>query len=226
MATAAYYFLISHIIAGLVALISGAVAIFSAKGKFTHRKSGRIYFWSMTFVFITALILTGFQFNRFLFMIGFLSYYTVYAGVRVLQLKRLHKNQDPKWFDWLAGLINAGMNIVFIGLGMQILLEHPDQVSESLMFIGFGVLGCSISYANLKPFLVKPQKGYHWYLTHTGNMAGGYIATFTAFLSTIVSRFNIPYPFFVFILPALIGIPLLLWWQYQKERSFQKNKPT
>ena len=223
METTASYFLSLHIIAGFVALVSGSGAILSAKGKTIHRKSGRVYFWAMTFVFITALILAGFQFNRFLFMIGFLSYYSVFAGVRSLKLKKLHKDQQPKWYDWLAGLINAGMNVIFIGIGVQIILEYPDQISESLMFIGFGIGGWTISYANLKPFLVRPEKAYHWYLTHTGNMMGGYIATFTAFLSTMVSRFEFPYPLFLFILPSLVGIPLLLWWQFQKEQSF--NKP-
>lgn len=224
METTFTYLLMMHILAGFLALITGAAAIFSAKGKVIHRKSGRVYFWAMTFVFITALIIAGFQFNRFLFMIGFLSYYTVFAGVRSLKLKKLHKDQEPEWYDWLAGLINAGMNVVFICSGIKILLEYPNHISEALMFIGFGIGGWSISYANLKPFLVRPEKAYHWYLTHTGNMLGGYIATFTAFLSTMVSRFELPYPLFAFILPSLIGIPLLLWWQYQQEQSFTKTK--
>lgn len=218
------YFLLVHIVAGFVALITGAVAIYSAKGKPVHRTSGRFYFWAMTVVFITALIIAGYQFNHFLFMIGFLSYYSVFAGVRALKLKRLHKDQDPAWFDWFAGLVNAIVNVVFIGSGVGIMLENPDHFYESLMFIGFGVAGCSISYVNVKPFLVRPEKAYHWYMTHTGNMMGGYIATLTAFLSTMVSRFEFPYPLLAFVIPSLIGIPILLWWQYQKEKSFSKTK--
>jgi len=224
MENTATCFLILHIIAGFIALVSGAAAILSAKGKIFHRKAGRLYFWAMTIVFVTALIIAGFQFNRFLFMIGFLSYYAVFAGVRSIKLKKLHEDQDPVWYDWLAGIINAGMNLVFIGSGITILIEYPGQFAESLMFIGFGIGGWSISYANLKPFLVRPKKVYHWYLTHTGNMMGGYIATFTAFISTIVNRFEIPNPFFLFIIPSLIGIPVLLWWIYQKEQCFTKTK--
>ena len=218
------YLLILHILAGFLALLAGAVALISTKGKFTHRKAGRVYFFAMTLVFVTALAIAGFRFNRFLFMIAFLSYYAVFAGIRVLKLKRLHKDQKPAWYDWLAGLINAGMNVIFIGFGIKILLEHPDHVAEALMFLGFGLGGWSISYANLKPFLIRPEKSYHWYLTHIGNMTGGYIATFTAFLSTMVSRFELPYPLFIFILPSLIGVPVLLWWLYQQEQTF--NKPS
>lgn len=218
------YFLILHVVSGCLALISGAFAIFSAKGQPLHRKAGRVYFWAMTTVFVTALIVAGFRFNRFLFMIAFLSYYSVFAGVRALKLKKLHKNQSPAWFDWFAGLLNAGMNVLFLGFGMHILLNQPTQLGPALMYIGFGIGGWSISYANLKLFLVRPKKAYHWYLAHTGNMMGGYIATSTAFLATMVSRYNFPYPLLSFVLPSLIGIPLLLLWQHQKEQSFNKPK--
>lgn len=215
--------LVIHIVSGLLALLTGAVAIFSTKGKGLHLKAGRFYFWAMTAVFITALIIAGFRYNRFLFMIAFLSYYSVFAGVRALKLKKLHKSQQPSWFDWLAGLINAGMNVLFLGFGIHILLNQPTHIDAAMMYIGFGLAGWSISYANLKLFLVRPEKAYHWYLTHTGNMMGGYIATLTAFLATMVSRFNFSYPLLSFVLPSLIGIPLLLWWQRKKEQSFKKT---
>lgn len=214
--------LILHVVSGFIALTTGATALLAAKGRPVHRKAGRIYFWAMALVFATALALAGFRFNRFLFMITFLSYYSVFAGVRALRLKTLHNGQNPAWFDWAAGLVNAGMNVLFVGFGIQILLEHPPRMASALMYIGFGVGGWSISYANLKPFVIRPEKAYHWHLTHTGNMMGGYIATCTAFWATLVSRFQVPYPLLAFVLPSLIGIPVLLWWQHQKEQAFKK----
>src|SRR6056297_309492 len=106
-----------HIIVGAISLITGLVAIISAKEKKTHRQAGKIYFYAMTGVFITGLIVAGFRFNRFLFLIAFLSYYSVFSGVRILKLKQLHKQQQPKWYDWFAGILNALANILFIGLG-------------------------------------------------------------------------------------------------------------
>jgi uncharacterized membrane protein len=215
------YVLILHVVSGLIALATGATALVAAKGRPVHRKAGRAYVWAMTLVFVTALALAGFRFNRFLFMIAFLSYYSVFAGVRALALKTLHGNQDPAWFDWAAGLVNAGMNVVFVGFGVQILVDDPQRIPAALMYLGFGMGGWIISYVNLKPFVARPKAAYHWYLTHTGNMMGGYIATCTAFLATLVSRFQIPYPLLAFVLPSLIGIPVLLWWQHRKEQTFK-----
>jgi len=215
------YVLYVHILVGSIALLTGAVAIFSKKGMHLHRTSGKLYFWAMTLVFVSGIIVAGYRFNRFLFLIAFLSYYSVFAGVRFLKLKKLHKNQNPKWYDWAAGIINGVVNIIFIALGLYYLLKanHPGG---ALLSIGFGIGGLFISYANLKPFVVRPQKAHFWYTGHIGNMMGGYIATLTAFLSTMVSRFDLMNPFLAFALPSLIGIPLLLFWTQKIENSFTK----
>lgn len=213
------YILYLHIIVGAISLVSGGIAITSEKGKYIHLKSGRIYFIAMTLVFITGIAVASYKFNRFLFLIAFLSYYSVFCGVRILQLKKLHKNQKPKWYDWFAGCINTLANIIFIGLGIYYGLKNGFFSGGALLSIGFGIGGLLISYTNLNPFIKKPKKPYHWYLSHIGNMMGGYIATFTAFLSTVVTRYDIMNPYLAFALPSLIGIPLLIYWQKQIEKK-------
>lgn len=223
METGIQYTLYTHIIVGAMSLISGAIAIFSTKGKKWHRQSGKIYFYAMTAVFITGIVIASYKMNRFLFFIAFLSYYSVFCGVRCLKLKKLHKTQSPKWYDWFAGILNTVANLAFLGLGIYYLFSDSVNIGGVLLTIGFGVGGLAISYANLKPFIIRPKESYHWYLAHIGNMMGGYIATFTAFLSTMVTRFELMNPFVAFALPSLIGIPLLLFWQKKVEKSFTKQ---
>jgi uncharacterized membrane protein HdeD (DUF308 family) len=217
------YVLYLHIVVGSFSLVSGGIAIASKKGKPTHIKAGKIYFLTMTLVFITGVIVAGYKFNRFLFLIAFLSYYSVFCGVRILKLKRLHKGQKPKWYDWAAGIINTIANLAFVALGLYYAINKEFFSGGALLSIGFGIGGLLISYVNLHPFIVKPTKKHHWYLSHIGNMMGGYIATFTAFLSTVVTRHDIMNPFIAFVLPSLIGIPLLLYWQKKIDRKFIKG---
>lgn len=209
-----------HILVGTISLITGFIAITSAKGKTWHRQSGKIYFYAMTGVFITGIIVAGFRRNTFLFLIAFLSYYSVFSGVRSLKLKRIHKGQRPKWFDWFAGILNGVVNLVFIAYGTYLGLSRGFTSGGALLSIGFGLGGLLISYTNLSPFLKRPDKPYHWYQSHIGNMMGGYIATLTAFLSTIVTRFDLMNSYLAFALPSLIGIPVLLYWQKRTEKKF------
>lgn len=218
------YILYLHILVGGISIVSGGISIASKKGKTLHKKSGKIYFWAMTFVFITGIIVAGYRFNRFLFLIAFLSYYSIFAGVRILKLKRLHKNQSPKWYDWIAGIINGLANLVFIGLGVYYFLRGNTNVAGATLSIAFGVGGFLISYTNLKPFIIRPDKAYHWYLAHIGNMMGGYIATLTAFLSTMVTRFELMNPFLAFALPSLFGVPFIIYWLNQTEKKFNLKK--
>jgi len=218
-----FYLLIIHAIAGGIALLSGAISIGSQKGKMWHKKAGRVYFVAMTFVFISGIIIAGDRSNRFLFLIAFLSYYSVFSGVRSLKLKRLHVGQLPEWYDWAAGIINALANLIFIGLGVYYWFENRN-LPGALLSSGFGIMGLLISYANLKPFVIRPDKPIHWYTAHIGNMMGGYIATLTAFLSTMVTRFYFMNPFIAFALPSLIGVPLLIYWINKTERQFNSLK--
>jgi len=208
-----------HIIVGAIALVTGGVSIASEKGKSVHLKSGRIYVLAMTMVFVTGIAVASYKFNRFLFLIAFLSYYSVFCGVRILRLKKLHKGQRPKWFDWFAGIVNTIANLVFVGLGIYYLSKNGPFSGGALLSLGFGIGGLLISYVNLHPFIIKPKKADHWYLSHIGNMMGGYIATLTAFLSTVVTRYDVMYPFLAFALPSLIGVPILIFWQRKIERK-------
>lgn len=219
------YLLIAHATTGGIALITGMISIVAKKGNTLHKKAGKVYFWSMTGVFITGVVIAGYQYNRFLFLIAFLSYYSVFAGVRSLKLKQLHKGQPPQWYDWTAGVINAIANLFFIGLGVYYVIAKGFTSGGALLSIGFGLGGLAISYNNLMPFVKAPKKAYHWYVAHIGNMMGGYIATLTAFFSVMISRYEFMNPFLGFALPSLIGVPLLIYWTKKIEKQFQKPSP-
>ena len=210
-----------HICAGVIALLSGAVAISTTKGKGTHQKAGKIYAFAMLVVFVTGIGVASYQFNRFLFLIAFLSYYSVFAGVRILKLKKLHKGQKAEWYDWLAGVINFIANFSFVVMAVYYALKPDPNVGGVLLSAGFGLGGMYLSYVNLKPFFHKPKNASHWYTYHLGNMMGGYIATFTAFLSTMVTRFELMNSYLAFALPSLIGIPLIIYWTNKAELKFR-----
>jgi len=202
--------LIIHIFFGTAALLSGPVAIFTKKANRWHRGAGKIFALSMTFVFVTAVVLAAMHNIPFLFMISFLSYYSVFAGVRIIFLKQLHKGQRPRWYDWLAGVITILAGMLFVAYGSFVWIQHGFQalVVLSLIFGGFTAL---LGYNNLRPFWKRPEHPLHWWFYHMGNMLGGYAAALTAFLVTMAGRMEIHSPV-VWLAPLvllLIASPFL-----------------
>src|SRR6478672_11684295 len=118
MTTALKIALIIHIISGSIALITGFISMLTTKGGKRHRLSGKIFFFAMTGVFITATFISIGKQLAFLFMVGFFSYYLACAGYRRTRLKKLHLKQKPLIIDWAVSLIGiiAGLALVIFSI--------------------------------------------------------------------------------------------------------------
>ena len=75
--------LVTHILAGGIAVLGAALAIFSDKGKRLHVLSGRTFFWGMAIIFLTAIPMSIINSNVFLFLVAIFSFYLAYAGMRL-----------------------------------------------------------------------------------------------------------------------------------------------
>ena len=73
-----------HILAGIIALTTAALAVSSKKGKRLHVLSGRIYFWGIATIFLTAIPMSIISSNIFLFLIAIFSFYLAFAGMILL----------------------------------------------------------------------------------------------------------------------------------------------
>ena len=76
-----------HISAGAIAFICAPVALATVKGGRTHRLWGKIYFWAMATVAVTALTLSLALPIFFLAMVAVFSFYSAFAAYRILYLK-------------------------------------------------------------------------------------------------------------------------------------------
>jgi hypothetical protein len=90
------------------------------------------------------------------------------------------------------------------------------------VFFGFLGMAALYSFARkiLSPCKLKDRK--HWLYTHIGNMGGGYISTWTAFL--VVNIDFLP-NIVVWLLPTVIGIPLIAYAiRKQKLKVVRENR--
>jgi uncharacterized membrane protein HdeD (DUF308 family) len=75
-------FLAVHVIAGLTAIITGAIAALTRKGSRRHVRVGRWFYWAITVVFLTAAALTILRWRQdyHLFLIGIVAFLAATIG--------------------------------------------------------------------------------------------------------------------------------------------------
>jgi hypothetical protein len=69
-----------HIIAGLIGLVSGAVALYAYKGAKLHRKGGMIFVYAMMVVAITGTVMGALIYEMAAVIPGLLTFYLVLSS--------------------------------------------------------------------------------------------------------------------------------------------------
>lgn len=203
--------LLIHIATGMIALLAGILAIIFKKGDKNHRMSGKIYFWCIMAVSVTALVLSVSKQITFLTLIAIFSFYLSYSGYRVLYLKK----KPAGITDWIMAIILALNGLYMTGTGSYALIQGTGTLNPVLILFGTACLG--ISFTDIKRFTRKiPRVKNEWLYKHMGMMLGSYIATFTAFM--VVNVQTNP-AWAAWLLPTIIGSPLItVWIRYYKNR--------
>ncbi|WP_396637482.1 DUF2306 domain-containing protein [Maribacter sp. R77961] len=190
-----------HAITGGVALVAGAFAIASRKGKSIHRMGGKLFFYSMLISALTALILSvmpGHE-NSFLFCIGIFSLYFLIAGFRALGYKN---SVDKLRYDKLLSIL-----VILISLAMMlypILLEGAVHI----VLMVFGIVGLLFGLRDFSNYKTPKKLKQNWLRIHLGKMMGAYIAAVSAFL--VVNQF-LP-TLLNWFLPAVFGVIFIVYW--------------
>lgn len=204
---------VSHVTAGFTALVMAPLAMMTQKGGAQHRRWGKVYFWAMFAIFLTALALVYFRPNFFLFMISILSFYGAFTGYRALYRKRPALGAGPIWLDWLGATVAAVAGLVFLawgGLTAFGLLSGPIPPIFGLVGVGFGVSLGLDAISDIRSFLQPSRDRNWWWYYHIARMSGSYIAAVTAFTVQNVTRYMpVDLAWLPWVLPAVIGTPLI-----------------
>ncbi len=195
-----------HASLGAIALIFGMIAIITKKGSPLHKKSGKVFFYAMLSSAIVALfvaLMPGHT-SYFLFIIGIFSCYLLLSGYRALRFKNI---QEISSFT-TDKIISYGM--LFSGLGMVIwsLLPLLQRHNPSIVLLIFGAIGITLSIRDIRLLKDTEQLTKSWLRIHIGNMVGGYMAAFTAFI--VVNKF-IP-GIYGWLAPTVIGSIYISYW--------------
>ncbi len=161
-----------HITAGGIAFVCAPVALLTKKGGQNHRQWGKVYFWGMATVAVTAITLSFALPIFFLAMVAVFSFYASFAAYRVLYLKDMYKGQKPQLVDWLAAIITIASSALLCACGFLYPRQMGVGIIEiaghqiSIVSVVFGFLGMRLGGISLRQFLKPPTQRMFWWFSH------------------------------------------------------------
>ncbi len=209
-----------HVMAGFTSLTIGLVPFLTKKGGKVHRMSGKIFYNAMLITAVSALLLSLYRFNPFLFMVGMLTGYSTFTGLQGLKWMRKQKNKAERQ-DWMGLWIFSGLLVGFLVVALVWL--YPQNLAFVPVLIIFTLFLLSQILEDASIFTGKKvmKSRNNWILYHIGRITGAYIAALTAFLVNVVPT---PLGILGWLLPAVIGVPLIFY--FQKQYGTKKKWPT
>jgi uncharacterized membrane protein len=172
--------LFSHIIAGSLVLLLGLIIMIIKKGRTWHIRLGWMYVISMWWVCISAFAsILIFDFSLFLLVIGIMTFYFTFNGLRVL---RRGRTDSFPWYDYFVTYLVMAVGIGLIGYGLFLIaagVGHTLLIALSIVFGFFTFYGALNDYRFFKNG--RGDDPQWWLYQHIGSMGGSYISALSAF---------------------------------------------
>ncbi len=191
----------AHAALGVVALLTGLVALIVVKGNRIHKKSGKIFYYTMLASAIIAISISVMPNHEsdLLFGLGIFTVYLLIAGYRSLRFKRkkvsLNTDRHISIFMIIAAVFMIGYPLIFKG-------------QLNIVLTVFGTLGLVIATRDLYSYKSKETLTQKWLKLHLSKMIGGYISAVTAFI-IVNNFFSGLYGWFI---PGIIGGFYIAFW--------------
>jgi hypothetical protein len=207
--------LIIHILFGSVALFVAPAAMLTRKGGLWHRRWGKIFFWAITGVAVTAVGLSLIRSGLFFLLVALFSFYLALTGYRVLYRKT--PQQRPGKVDWTAASTMFLGSLALIAYGAFRVLTS----SFGIIAIVFGAIGLLLAMSDLRDFRHHPADKMAWWYSHMTRMLAAYIATVTAF-SVVNFKFLPPLPRWLWA-TAIGTAGIVIWTRYYRRKFIGRS---
>lgn len=126
-----------HILGGILALATGYVALYAAKGATAHRRSGTVFVYAMVLMSLSGAVIALLHANSISVVAGLMTFYMVATGMRTVQPRGTPISAIDRAATVFAILVAAGCVIV----GMQAAGRGRPEAYPLFVFGSVGVLG-------------------------------------------------------------------------------------
>jgi uncharacterized membrane protein len=193
--------IVVHVILGGLAFVVGGITLLSKKGSPLHKRSGKIFYFSMVVsVSLTlAIALLPNHTSPSLFHIGVLSLYFLIGGKRSIAFKQPNHRL-------LADRLLA-YTVIAVSLLIMSFSVLEDGSFHPLRTV-FGAIGVIFGVFDLIIFSQPQSFKKRWLVLHLSKMLGGYTAAVTAFF---VAQ-DLLSGYFNWFVPTVFGLGIVIFW--------------
>jgi uncharacterized membrane protein len=200
-----------HIIAGLIAIAAGFVALYTVKGMKLHRRSGNIFVYSMLILAGTGATIATIRSQPANIIGGLISFYLVTTGVLTLRAR----DEKFHWVDAASLLAAIALAVFSTRLAFQIARSPTGTMNgvPPAPLFAFAAVATLAAAGDLRVMLVRGLKGTHRIARHLWRMC---FAMFIASGSFFLGQAKIfPKPIRILPLlaiPAFLPLVFLVYW--------------
>lgn len=200
-----------HIVAGLIAIAAGFVALWTVKGMRRHRRSGTIFVYAMLVLAGTGATIATIRNQPANVMGGLISIYLVTTGVLTLR----QRGGEFQWID--AGSLAAAIALAFLStrLALEVARSPTGKINgvPPAPLFAFGAVAALAAVGDLRLILVRRLQGTHRIGRHLWRMC---FAMFIASGSFFLGQAKVfPKPIRIIPLlaiPAFLPLVFLVYW--------------
>jgi uncharacterized membrane protein len=211
-----------HIVAGGLALVSGYVALYAAKGATLHRKSGMLFVYAMLVMSVGGLVIAAGRGAAPAINIpaALLTSYLVVTGLATVR----PLGAGGRWLVHGALLLAFAVSLTTLALGARALAAGGPQRGLAVPLFMFGVVALLAGVGDLRMMRSGGLRGAARLARHLWRMS---FALFIAALSFFIGQAKvIPEPIRI---PGLLALPvlavlvtMLYWlWRVRARRSLR-----
>lgn len=201
----------THIIAGLIAIVVGFVALYAPKGATLHRKSGMVFVYSMLVMAAAGGVMAAMKHQMGNVVGGSMTFYLVATGLLTVR----SRDREFHWVDAGAFLMAIAVAVLAIKFGLDVLKTPTHRIDGEPAAPGFvfGTVALLAASGDLRMMMARGFDGAQRVTRHLWRMSFAmFIATGSFFLGQAQV---IPKPIRIFPLLALpvlaVLVPMLYW---------------
>ncbi len=217
---------VPHIAAGSIALVAGAVALFSFKGAKLHRKSGMLFVFAMLIMSATGAVMAALKPEALSVIAGALTFYLVATGVLTVR----PRGASARWVDLGAMLTGLTIGITGFYFGLEA-LRDPTGMKDGFpapSYFVFGSVALVAALLDLRMVWAGGVNGPHRLARHLWRMC---FALFIAAASFFLGQAQVfPEPMrnaALLAAPVLVVLVAMLYWLWRVlfTKRFRRSAP-